>query len=46
MWMRDNGFGARISGILDKIITVILIGLLIIVIAIVYLWDQVWVDGA
>ncbi len=46
MWVRDNNNSGWFIGILDKIITVILIGLLIIVIIVVYLWDLVWGDGA
>ena len=46
MWVRDNNSGSWIIGILDKIISVILIGLLVIVMVVVHLWDWVWGDGA
>ena len=46
MWVRDNNNSGWFIGILNKIVTIILIGLLIIVIIVVYLWDLVWGDGA
>ncbi len=45
MRVRDNNSSSRIIGILDKIISIILISLLIPVIIVVHLWDLVWGDG-
>ena len=42
MWVRDNNNSGWFIGILNKIVTIILIGLLIIVMVAVYLWDLVW----
>ena len=45
MRVRDNSNSGWIIGILDKIVSIILIGLLVIVIVVVHLWDWVWADS-